>query len=39
MLRYILIKIRKIKLKEKTIKSRKEKATSNIQGKPRKVNS
>ena len=37
--RHILIKLSKIKYKEKNIKSSKGKATNNIQGNPHKVNS
>ena len=37
--RLILIKLSKIKYKEKNIKSSKGKTTNNIQGNPRKVNS
>ena len=37
--RHILIKLSKIKHKEKNIKSSKGKATNNIQGTPHKVNS
>ena len=37
--RHILIKLSKIKDKEKNIKSSKGKATNNIQGNPHKVNS
>ena len=37
--RHILIKLSKIKYKEKNIKSSKGKTTYNIQGKPHKVNS
>ena len=37
--RHILIKLVKIKYKEKNIKSNKAKATNNIQGNPHKVNS
>ena len=39
MLRHILIKVSKIKYKEKNIKSSKGKATNNIHGNPHKVNS
>ena len=39
MSRNILIKLSKIKYKEKNIKSSKRKATNNIQGNPHKVNS
>ena len=37
--RHILIKASKIKIQRKNIKSRKGKATNNIQGNPHKVNS
>ena len=37
--RHILIKLSKIKYKEKILKSSKGKATINIQGNPHKVNS
>ena len=37
--RHILIKLSKIKYKEKNIKSSKEETTNNIQGNPHKVNS
>ena len=37
--RNLLIKLSKIKYKEKNIKSSKGKATNNIQGNPHKVNS
>ena len=39
MSRHILIKLSKIKYKEKNLKSSKGKATNNIQGNPHKVNS
>ena len=39
MTRHILIKLSKIKYKEKNLKSSKGKATINIQGNPHKVNS
>ena len=37
--RHVLIKLSKIKYKEKNIKSSKGKATNSIQGNPHKVNS
>ena len=37
--RYILIKLTKTKHKERILKNSKEKATSNIQGKPHMLNS
>ena len=37
MLRYVLIKLTKIKYKEKNIKRNKGKETNNIQGNPHKV--
>ena len=37
--RHILIKLTKIKHKERILKGNKEEATSNIQGKPNKLNS
>ena len=37
--RHVLIKLSKIKYKEKNIKSSKGKATNDIQGNPHKVNS
>ena len=37
--RHILIKLSKIKYKEKILKAAREKQTDNIQGNPRKVNS
>ena len=39
MTRHILIKLSKIKYKEKILKAAREKQTDNIQGNPRKVNS
>ena len=39
MARYILIKLSKIKYKEKILKAAREKTTNNIQGNPHKVNS
>ena len=39
MSRHVLIKLSKVKYKEKNIKSSKGKATKNIQGNPHKVNS